>query len=358
MKNIFSKWWGSAAVVVAGAAMLASCNKELPQPTAIVPPTPSGQTMTQVLAANAKYSILRAAITRAGSNLTFNPSDPTAVYTLFAPDNDAFIASGIPNETAVSGLPAATVASIVNAHVIPGVELKAADLSTAFPNMYMQSGLVLSATPPVPYRMPVFPSRRTAGAWFNNIPVKAADIDASNGVIHDIARVFFPPSQVIAQVAAANPDLTYLMAALARADAGPPTGAPQLIPILSNAAANLTVFAPTNQAFQNLFAAMGLPTGISTISALPTQTVWGIVAFHVLGSRAYSVNLAAGNSTAASIMGVAQQINVTGANVTVRGPGNNLPTTPPTPYAAKVITADVNTINGVVHIVDAVLLPQ
>lgn len=358
MKNIFSKWWSSATVVVAGAAMLASCNKELPQPTPIIVPTPSGANMTQVLASSAKYSILRAAITRAGSALTFNLSDPTAVYTLFAPDNDAFIASGIPSETAVSGLPAATVASILNAHVIPGVKLKAADLSTAFPNMYMQSGLVLSSTPPIPYRMPVFPSRRTAGAWFNDIAIKATDLNASNGVIHDIAKVFMPPSQVIAQVAAANSNLTYLMAALQRADAGPPPGAPKLIPILSNAAANLTVFAPTNQAFQNLLTAMNLPTDITTINALPTQTVWGIVAFHVLGSRAFSVNLPAGNSTAASIMGVAQQINVTGANVTVRGPGNNLPTTPPTAYSAKVTTPDINTINGVVHIVDAVLLPQ
>lgn len=358
MKNIFSKWWGTATVLVAGAAMLSSCNKELPKATPIVPPAPTGQTITQLLAGNAKYSILRAAITRAGTALTFNPSDASAVYTVFAPDNDAFIASGIPNETVVGGLPAATVASIVNAHVIPGVELKAADLSTAFPNMYLQSGLVLSSTPPIPYRMPVFPSRRTGGAWFNDIAIKATDIDASNGVIHDISRVFFPPSQVIAQVAAANSDLTYLMAALQRADAGPPAGAPKLIPVLSNAAANLTVFAPTNQAFQNLFTALGLPTDITTINALPTETVWGIVAFHVLGSRAFSVNLAAGNSTAASIMGVAQQINVTGGTVTVRGPGNVLPTNPPTPYSATVVTPNINAINGVVHVVDAVLLPQ
>jgi len=101
-----------------------------------------------------------------------------------------------------------------------------------------------------------------------------------------------------------------------------------------------------------------LPTDITTINALPTETVWGIVAFHVLGSRAFSVNLAAGNSTAASIMGVAQQINVTGGTVTVRGPGNVLPTTPPTPYSATVVTPNINAINGVVHVVDAVLLPQ
>jgi uncharacterized surface protein with fasciclin (FAS1) repeats len=360
MKNIFKNWWSTATLALMATAMLASCNKELPSPTPIAPPPATGtQTLAQLVTTNPNYSFLAAAITRAGSGLSFNPADATAKYTLFAPDNNAFIASGIPSIAVINSLPAAQVAAIVNYHVIPGLLIKAADISTTFPNMYLQSTLVLSAAPPLPYRMSIFPSRRTAGAWVNNIPVVSTDAMASNGVMHGVARVLAPPSQVIAQIAAADTSLTYLMAALARADAGPPPGAPQLIPIVSNAAANLTVFAPTNQAFRNLFTALGLPTDITTIGLLPTQQVWGIVAFHVLSSRVFAANLAAGNSTAASIMGVSQQYKVALPSVEVRGPGNIAPTPGgPVNYFAKVTAADIHAINGVVHVVDAVLIPQ
>lgn len=360
MKSIFKNWWSNASLVIALVALLASCNKELPKPTPIAPPPPTGtQTIAQLVASNPNYTYLAAAITRAGTGLSFNPADSTAVLTLFAPDNAAFIASGIPSIAVINSLPPATAAGIVNYHVIPGITVRSESVSTTFPNMYLQSTLVLSAAPPLPYRMPIFPSRRNNGAWVNNIPMSAqVSVSASNGVINEVSRVLFPPSQVIAQIAAADTSLTYLMAALARADAGPPPGAPQLIPIVSNPAANLTVFAPTNQAFRNLFTALGLPTGISTIGLLPTQQVWGIVAFHVLSSRVFAANLAAGLSSAPSIMGVSQQYRVALPSVEARGPGNVIPGTPPIQFYGKVTAADILAINGVVHIVDAVLLPQ
>jgi uncharacterized surface protein with fasciclin (FAS1) repeats len=361
MKNIFKKWWSTASIALMAVVLLASCNKDFPAAIPIPPPPATGtQTMTQILAANPNYTFLVAAITRAGSGLSFNPSDPTTVLTLFAPDNTAFIASGIPSIAVINALPAAQVAAIVNYHVIPGIIIRQENISTTFPNMYMQSTLVLSAAPPFPYRMPIFPSRRTNGAWVNNTPLSAqVSTMAINGVINSVSKMLTPPDKVIAQIAAADPNLTYLMAALARADAGPPPTAPKLIPILSNAAANLTVFAPTNQAFQNVLAALGLPTDISTINLLPTEQVWGIVAFHVLGARAFAINLATGNSSTASIMGVPQQFKVALPMVEVRGPGNIAPTPGgPVNYYGKVTTADVQAVNGVVHIVDAVLLPQ
>jgi uncharacterized surface protein with fasciclin (FAS1) repeats len=358
MKNKIQRVAHPLLPVFAALLVLTACNKELPDPVPITPPAPTGQTIAQVVAANPNFSFLGAAIARAGTGLSFNPADPTAVYTVFAPDNDAFIASGIPSIAAINSLPAAQVAAIVNYHVVPGLRLGSADISTAFPNMYLQSTLVLSATPPLPYRMPVFPSRRTAGAFANQIPIKATDVQASNGVIHVVAGLLSPPSQVIAQIATANPNLTYLVAALQRADAGPPPGAPQLLPLLANPAANFTVFAPTNDAFNALFAALGLPQNINTIQALPTQQVWGIVAFHVITARAFSVNLAQGSSNAPSLIGQNLQFQVSPTSVQVRGPQNLIPGTPPTPFFANVTTANVHAINGVVHVVDAVLLPN
>jgi uncharacterized surface protein with fasciclin (FAS1) repeats len=257
--------------------------------------------------------------------------------------------------------------TVLRYHIIGGNRLQAASISEKFPNMYLQSSFVLqapSAALPPGYRMPIGISRRGSFAWANNIPVLQADIIAANGVVHRVARVIAPPSQVIAQIAAGNADLTYLMAALARADAGPPAGAPKLIPILSNASANLTVFAPTNQAFRNLLTALNLPTDISTIQALPTEQVWGIVAYHVLGVRAFAANLPAGTGSLASLIGVPIQSRVAVTAplpptlIEVRGAGNVLPTAPPTPFYARVITGDLHAINGVVHLIDNVLLPQ
>ena len=363
MKNIFKPTIQASGLLVALALTIASCNKELPQATPIVPPPPTGSSIAELLD-DPNFSTLKAAVTRA--NLTAFLADRSAVLTLFAPDNDAFVASGIP-PAAIPTLRPGFLDTVLRYHILGGLRLRAADISEKFPNMYLQSSFLLqapSATLPPGYRMPICISRRGNFAWANNIPVKRADIIAANGVVHTVSFVIAPPSQVIAQIVAGNPNFTFLMAALARADAGPPPGAPQLIPILSNPAANLTVFAPTNTAFQTLLTALGLPPEISSINALPSATVWGIVAYHVLGVRAFAANLPGGTGSLPSLINVPIQSRVTVTAplpptlVEVRGAGNVLPTTPPTPFFARVTTADLHAINGVVHVVDNVLLPQ
>ncbi len=345
----------------AAAVLLFSCNKDLPQavPTPYVPP--AGQTVMQLLD-GAGFSFLKAAVTRAG--FTSLLSNNQNVYTVFAPDNDAFIASGIPSIDAINTLPVATLQSILNYHLIGGERYPAARITENYPNMYLQSMLMLqapSATLPPGYRMPLCISRRGTNAWANQIPVKQADIQASNGVVHVIAGLLSPPQQVLAQIVAGDPSYSYLLAAVQRADQGPPPGAPALLPILSNAAANLTVFAPTNDAFIAAYTALGLgaagPITPASVNLLPSATVWGIVAFHVQGVRAFSSNL---SSTARpSIMGVSQQFNVTTTAVQVRGPGNVVPTPGgPVNFFANVTTPNINAINGVIHRVDAVLIPQ
>lgn len=363
MKNIFKPTIQATGWLFAIALTIASCNKELPQAVPIVPPPPTGSSIAELLD-DPSFSILKSAVTRA--NLTALLADKSAVLTVFAPDNDAFIASGIP-AAAIPTLRPGFLDTVLRYHVLGGLRLRAADISERFPNMYLQSSFVLqapSAALPPGYRMPICISRRGAFAWANNIPVKQADIIAANGVVHKVSFVIAPPSQVIAQIAAGDPNLTFLMAALARADAGPPPGAPKLIPVVSNPAANLTVFAPTNAAFQAALVALGLPPDISSINLLPTTTVWSIVAYHVLGVRAFAANLPNGNGNLPSLISIPIQsrVSVTAplppTSVEVRGAGNVLPTTPPTPFFAKVTRADVHAINGVVHIVDNVLLPQ
>ncbi len=356
MKNIISLLNIRSLALASALVLLYSCNKDLPPATPIVTPPPTGSSIMTLLD-GPNYTFLKAAVTRAGLSAAL--TDQTAVFTVFAPTDDAFIASGIPSVAVINSLPPATLNSIVSYHVIGGQRYEATAISEKYPNMYLQSLLVLaapSAASPPGYRMPLGISRRGSNAWANNIPVTQANIQAANGVIHNIARLLSPPSLVLAQVVGGDPSYSYLLAAVLRADQGPPPGAPALLPILSNAAANLTVFAPTNDAFNTLFAALGLPQAATSFALLPSATVWGILAFHVQGVRAFSVNLS--NTSRASIMGVAQQFDIT-SGVKVRGPGNVVPTPGgPVAFSANVTSADINAINGVIHRIDAVLLPQ
>ena len=351
--------------LLASCLLLFSCNKDLakPVPTPYVPP--AGSTIMSLLD-GANFTLLKAAVTRAGLNTALNT--PTNVFTVFAPDDAAFAASGI-SLPVINGLPVATLTSILQYHLIGGQRLAAASIRDQFPNNQMQSMLMIappSAQLPPGYRMPLSISRRGTAAWANQIPVKQADVQASNGVIHVVAGMLAPPDSVLAQIMAVDPSYSYLMAAVARADAGPPPGAPQLAPLLANALANFTVFAPTNEAFIAAYTALGLgaagPITPQSVNLLPSATVWGIVAYHVQGFRTFSVNLAQGASTINSILGgpptaPPQIFNVTGAGVQVRGPGNVIPGTT-TPYSANVTVANKHAINGVIHRVDAVLLPQ
>ena len=388
MKNIRSAIF-NGTVALSISALLFGCNKDLPEATPIAPPPVSGQSIAQIISTSPEYTFLNAAILRAGSGLNFNPALVPGSYTVFAPTNDAFMASGIPSIAVINSLPAAQVAAIVNYHVMGGVVLNATSVPTTFPNFYGQSALAIG-TLPAPLagsvRMPIFPSRRGTSAWVNNIPIVKADIVASNGVIHNPAFLVMPPAQTIWNNVDTNSNFRYLKAAVQRADSGlAVSNAASLQGALNNALANLTVFAPVDPAFQGLLTlaitraliARGVdPATAATQAAalastpdvfknpalfpvLTAQLVRGIVSYHVLGARAFAANLPSGDSNYPTIAGTALpnvQIRVASPSVQVRGPGNLLPGTT-TPFYANVVIRDLHFINGTTHAVDNVLLP-
>lgn len=374
-------------------SMLSSCNKELPVAQPILFPPPSGSSISDILS-DPNYSILKAAVTRA--NLTSLLSDQTKVFTFFAPDNAAMQLSGIPSAAAINLIRPGQLDTLLRYNLIGGQKYTSANISSAFPNMYLQSSFILSppsASLPPGLRMPIFPAKNGVGMFVNNIPVTQADIPAANGVIHKVAAVVMPPSQFLWDRINADPNLTYLKAAIQRADEAA-NGALQAA--LKNPAANLTVFAPTNTAFQQLLTAQitlaligqGMDPGTAAATAtalasspavfqnpavasvLTAQTVQGIVVYHILGQRAFSVNFPLTatsyptllNSAIPAHPGVALQatfgtLGVTAA--TVKGLGNATASNVminPTPAPGG--TSDQHYINGTMHIIDQVLLPQ
>lgn len=200
--------------------VISSCtkNENVPNPEPLPNPVPSGSTIGEVLNTNASFSILKAAVTKAG--LLTAVSDRNSVFTVFAPDDAAFIRSGIPL-AAINLLPAATVASIVQYHVIPGAKLTSDRIPTSFPNVQMPTAFIIPAPNTSPLvRFSSFPSKRGANLWVNNIPVTSADVAVANGTIHVTAAVVAPPTRVLLDTMARDADLQFLVAAVLAADAG------------------------------------------------------------------------------------------------------------------------------------------
>lgn len=141
----------------------------------------------------------------------------------------------------------------------------------------------------------------------------------------------------IADVVVANEDFSTLLAAVEAADL---TGA------LSDPEATLTVFAPTNAAFEAALADLGL-TAEELLA--DTETLTSILTYHVLGEVVTSGDIAAAGTEEIPVETLSGEelIVVVGdaGNVTFRD------------QTATVTTADVEASNGVIHIIDAVLLP-
>jgi len=391
--------------------ILSSCNKDLEQFATPVVVTPAGLALGETIATIADDSLYYRMIVRGGMLSTINTK--SNIFTMFVPNNAAMrqfvtaasgglVPPGAP-DAIVSGfiansLPVATAASIVSYNMMPQ-SIRTASIPNTFPNFFYPTNLnpttgTAGFNPLV--RLLTFPSTRN-GAWVNNIPLVGINLAAANGIIHTAAALPAPPQKVLAQRIFVDADMTYLAAAIQRADSGvAPVNSSSLVWVLSNFGPNITVFAPTNLAFQQLLTgqitlaliAQGFPpaTAAATAAALASTpavftnpllanvltptTVKGIVVYHLLGSRAFLNNFPTTatsyptllNSAVPSHPGVSLTCTFTGFFVsaaTVKGIAN--PTASnilinPTPEPNG--TSDQFFVNGVLHKIDQVLRPQ
>lgn len=368
-------WTMALATAVIG---FSACNKAPEPATPLAPEVPAtSTTLAQLLdSPDSSFTFLRAAVVRAGLLATLQNTGVR--FTVFAPDNDAFIASGIPNRTVINSLPVATVNGLVNYHIIPQI-IRASSIPTTFPNFQYPVNINPNPAASPFLRLTSYPSRRSNGAWVNNIPITATDIPAANGIVHKVSRLLTPPSMFLWNQITTDPRLVLLRAAIDRADQDP-TAPGFLANVLGNnpnvaIGANFTVFAPDTTAFKNTLSALSggalnpaLPNAVFAgfIGTLPITTVKGIVVYHVLGSRAFSNNLPATqtnvrtllNSSISAHPGVGVQVTLVtvpgfglaASSASVKGVANAT--------AATVTTPDLHFINGTMHIINQVLLPQ
>lgn len=282
-------------------------------------------TITDVVVANASFSVLKEAVVKANLATTLSGAGP---FTVFAPDNTAFASAGITSST-VTALSATQLSDLLLYHTI-GSKILAANVP-AGPNAKVVTAGGDS----------VFVTKNAAGVFVNGIKVATADVAADNGVIHVLSKALNKPSgNIVATAQAAGSGLDSLVKAIVRAN-NAPGGDPTLINTLSTA--TITVFAPTNAAFTQLLTALGT----NDINNIPVATLLAVLRYHVVGGRAFSSDLANGSLT--MLAGGNTTISLA-AGATIRGNGNG-------GAASNIVATNIMARNGVVHAIDRVLLP-
>jgi uncharacterized surface protein with fasciclin (FAS1) repeats len=334
MKNI--RLFSSSKFMIAMAALVvasafSSCKKD----SGVNP------TIAQVAVTMPGFSQLESAAIKGGVAIVLsnkNPNDPSGAYTVFAPTNDAFAKLGLVNPQDLNVLQTPFLTNVLLYHVNNGNTLQTSLTGGAsVPSLLGPTKRIIN---------------RGGDFYVNGSKILATNVKADNGTIHVIDKVLLASGANIAQTAIffaqgkgfINPELSFLVEAVVYCD---------LVGALSDPAANYTVFAPTNQAFKDLGTLLGVPLNQpSDIRKLPKDVVTQVLLTHVFnlsGGGKFTSELYAGPITALN----GQQVTLgafTNGTLTVKGAGNASP--------ANMAIPDVQTTNGVVHVIDKVLLPQ
>lgn len=234
-------------------------------------------------------------------------------FTVFAPVDAAF--ADLPVDT-LNGLLAdkAALSKVLTYHVVAGRVTAADAMKVNWATTVNGQALRIKSD--------------TQGVTIDGARVIKADIETSNGIIHVIDRVVLPRKDIVDTAVAAGSFKT-LVTAVKAAD---------LVETLKGPGP-FTVFAPSDAAFAKL------PAGAVGNLVKNKPALTGVLTYHVVPGRILSTDLKIGSVMPATANG--QKLNVTKArdgSVTVNG--------------AKVISADIICGNGVIHVIDAVVMPK
>jgi transforming growth factor-beta-induced protein len=300
----------------------------MPTPTAAPTeaPTEAPKSIVDIAASDPRFSTLVTAVQAAGLVDTLKGDGP---FTVFAPTNDAFAA-----------LPAGTVESLLKPenkqqltdillyHVVPG-KVMAADVASL--NGKMADTALEGKQIAIKTDM--------GNVYLNDkVQVIATDIEASNGVIHVIDSVLLPPADEasssteqkdIVDTAVADGRFKTLVAAVTAAG---------LVDTLKGEGP-FTVFAPTDDAF----AALPAGTLDSLLKPENKQQLIDILTYHVVSGKVMASDVTK-LTKAPTVLGKDISVKVQDGKVILND-------------KVQVILTDIETSNGVIHVIDGVLLP-
>lgn len=262
--------------------------------------------------------------------------DVHAQYTVFAPTNDAFAALPYDVKEALERDPS-LLTDILLYHVVE--------------HEYFADRVIAAHAFPTLQGGEVAVSLRDGAAYVDEAKIIATDIDVTNGVIHVIDTVLIPEGFIdtegeseekkslesvdviednptIADLAIATPELSSLVAAVVSQN---------LVGALSDQSASLTVFAPTNDAFS------AIPDFVQRAIERQPDLLTEILLYHVVGSEVLAADVVKLNS-AQTLQGSDVTIAVEDGSVFVD--------------SAQVTATDIQAVNGVVHLIDHVIVPE
>ena len=291
-----------ALTVAMTVAPLSACDDEND------PVAPAAQSISQTAAATSQLSTLVSALNAAELTATLNGSGP---FTVFAPVNSAFAA--LPADVVQRLLETGNrsiLTKVLTFHVVPG-RITASQL---------QNGQTLTTVEGTTLPVSISNGVVTVGG----ARVTTADINASNGVVHLIDGVLLGSLDIVDNAIVRG--FSSLVGAVQAANLVTPLRG-----------GNLTVFAPTNAAFAAIPG--GAPTSASVLAS--------VLQLHVVGTRALSTQLTNGQQLPTLLSGNSLTVGLINNGVRLTGPKN----------FAQVVTPNIVAKNGVIHVIDTVLLP-
>ncbi|MEO8355455.1 MAG: fasciclin domain-containing protein [Chloroflexota bacterium] len=322
--SMFAMFVVSLSLIVAACAPAATpppapTATAMPEPTTT--PEPMLSDIVDTAVADGRFTTLVAAVQAADLVETLKGEGP---FTVFAPTDEAFAA-----------LPAGTLDELLKPenkqqltdillyHVVPG-KVMAADVTS-----------LTAATTALGKDIAV--KTDMGNVYINDAKVIITDIETSNGIIHVIDAVILPAADetsmeeknTIVDIAMADGRFTTLVAALQAAE---------LVETVSGEGP-FTVFAPTDDAFA------ALPAGTVESLILPEnkQQLTDILLYHVVS----------GKVMAADVVTLTSATTVLGKDITIKVEDGKVFLND----TVEVIITDIEASNGVIHVIDAVLLP-
>lgn len=274
-------------------------------------------TIVDVALSDPQFSTLVSALQRTNLVSTLQSDGP---FTVFAPTNAAFAQLGV-DLTTISD---SDLTNILLYHVLPG-QVRSTDLAEG-----QTYATTASTAAPNANQLSILIERASTGVTLNGSSVvTAADVIADNGVIHVIDQVV-TPLDVVGH-AAANDNFTSLVSALSAAPG-------DLVNVLSGNGP-FTVFAPLNSAFEAI---------AETVAGLTSDQLASVLTYHVVGgSNVRSTDLV-DNMVVETVNGQTFTIDLeNGATITDQSG-----------QTSQIILTDVQATNGVIHVLEKVIIPN
>lgn len=287
-----------------------------------------GNTIADYVGSNENFTSLAAALDAAGLTTTLAGDSN---YTVFAPDNAAFNAflSASPYSS-LDEVPVELLREILLNHVLSGNKMSG-ELETGY-----ITSMATGAASGENLSMYIDTSD---GVTINGVAdVTTADVEVENGVIHVVDAVIGLPD--ITTFAQADPTFDILVSALTREESYNFVETLQA----TEDPAPFTVFAPTNDAFGDFLTEMNF----ASLEDIPSDVLASVLSYHVVTGA----NVRSSDLTDGMMVGTFE-----GGEFTVNL-GDEVTITDETGRTSTVIAADVQANNGVIHVIDTVLMPN